>query len=102
MKVLCIGRKGDVRSVALAWLLKSKGHDAIAVGMRCMGRDTRKMLLDWSELIIVLHEKCQEGVPEEHWHKTKIWQVGYSHQYWKEFDEKLVEILTKYIKREKL
>lgn len=102
MKILCLGRKGDVRSVALAWLLKAKGHDAIAVGMRCMGKDTRKMLLDWADLIILLHEKCQEGVPEEYWANLKIWEVGGSHKYFKEFDKDLIEMLTKYIKREGL
>jgi len=102
MRILCLGRKGDVRSVALAWLLKGAKHDAIAVGMRCMSKDTRKMMLDWADLIILLHEKCQEGVSEEYWDKLKIWQVGRSDKYFREFDKQLIEILGKYIKREKL
>lgn len=101
MKVLCLGRHGNSRSVALAYLLKRKGHDAIAVGMRCMRRDTRKMLLDWANLIVLLHEKCQEGVPDEYWSKLKIWEVG-KDTYFKEFDEHLIELLNGYIESEKL
>ncbi len=100
MKILCLGRKGDVRSVALAWLLKHRGHDAIAVGMRCMKKDTRKMMLDWADLIILLHEKCQEGVPEEYWGKLKIWQVGRADQYFKGFNKRLIKLLETYLKRE--
>lgn len=103
MKILCLGRKGDIRSVALAWLLKgTRGHDAIAVGMRHMGKDTRKIMLDWADLIILLHEKCQEGIPEEYWGKLKIWEIGRADEYFKEFDKHLIEMLAKYIKRENL
>jgi len=101
MKILCIGRKGDSRSVALAWLLKQKGHDAIAVGMRCMYRDTRKIMLDWAELIVVLHEKCQEGVPQEYWNKLKIWEVG-KDTYFRGFDEILIQMLVAQIEKENL
>lgn len=101
MKILCVGRKGNSRSVVLAYLLKLKGHDAIAVGMRCMGRDTRKMMLDWADLIVVLHEKCQEGIPEEYWGKTRIWEVG-PDIYLKGFDENLTYMLETNMKRESL
>jgi hypothetical protein len=101
MKILCLGRKGDSRSAALAWLLKQKGHDAIAVGMRCMGSDTRKMMLDWSDKIILLHEKCGEGVPEEYWSKLKIWEVGRD-TYMRNFDPLLVERLVNNIEKEGL
>ena len=86
----------------MAWLLKNKGHDAIAVGMRCMGRDTRKMMLDWAELIILLHEKCQEGIPREYWHKLKIWEVGREDLYFREQNKELTEILNNNIQRENL
>ena len=76
MKILCVGRKGDSRSVALAWLLKQRKHDAIAVGMRCMRKDTRKMMLDWADQIILLHQKCQEGISSDYWSKLKVWPLG--------------------------
>ena len=76
MKILCLGRKGNNRSVALAGILKLKGHDAIAVGMRCMGRDTRKMMLDWADKIILLHNKCIEGVPRDYHGKLTKFHVS--------------------------
>ena len=100
MKILCMGRHGNSRSATLAYLLKRREHDAIAVGMRCMGKDTRKMMLDWADLIILLHQKCQEGVPQDYWSKLKIWQVGRD-RYFKP-NPVLVEMLEGYIEREKL
>lgn len=101
MKILCLGRKGDSRSVALAWLLKQLGHDAIAVGMRCMGRDTRKMMLDWAEMIILLHEKCGEGVPQEYWSKLKMWPIERD-VWFKQPDKDLIDILRTHMKRDGL
>ena len=101
MKILCLGRQGNSRSVTLAYLLKNRGHDAIAVGMRRMRKDTRKMMLDWADLIILLHQKCQEGVPQDYWDKLKIWQVGRD-VYFQEPNKILVELLEGYIKRERL
>jgi|26BtaG_2_1085354.scaffolds.fasta_scaffold01759_5 hypothetical protein len=101
-KILCLGRKGDVRSAALAWLLKQKGYDAIAVGMRCMGKDTRKMMLDWADLIILLHAKCEEGVAKGYLHKLKSWGVGRWQPYFQGFNEHLINKLNIHIKREKL
>jgi hypothetical protein len=96
-----MGRQGISRSVTLAYLLKLKGHDTLAVGMRRMGRDTRKMVMDWAELIILLHQKCQEGIPQEYWPKLKIWEVGRD-VYFQEPHAGLVEMLNVYIEREKL
>jgi len=102
MRILCLGRQGNVRSVALAWLLKGKGHDAIAVGMRRMDRGTRKMLLDWAELIILLHQKCQEGIPSEYWPKLKIWPVGREEAYFQGFHQGLIDLFKTLIERDKL
>jgi predicted protein tyrosine phosphatase len=57
-KVLCICEHGNVRSVALAYLIKTiYGHDALACGMRETGDDTKSMLLKWAEIVIVLDEQ---------------------------------------------
>jgi hypothetical protein len=98
-RVLCLGRKGDMRSAALAYLLKLRGHDAIAVGMRTMGRDTRKMMLDWADEIVLLHEKCGEGVPREYWPKLRMWEVGRD-VYSKRFHDKLIKMLEAHIERD--
>lgn len=101
MKILCLGRKGNNRSVILASLLKDRGHDAIAVGMRCMGKDTRKTMLDWADRIILLHNKCGEGVPQEYWQKMRIWEVG-SERPLINFDSSLVKLFEDYIKWDNL
>ena len=100
MKILCLGRHGNNRASTLAWLLKTKKHDAIAVGMRCMGRDTRKMMLDWADLIILLHEKCGAGVSKEYWKKLKIWLVDIT--YSMKYDIDLTELFESYIERDNL
>lgn len=101
MKILCLGRKGNNRAVALACLLKLKGHDAIAVGMRCMGRDTRKMMLDWAEKIILLHNKCIEGVPEEYHRKLTNFHVSCEETIPK-FDDEMVKWFEAFIEKEGL
>lgn len=101
MKILCLGRKGDSRSVCLAWLLKQRGHDAIAVGMRCMGKDTREMMLAWAEMVILLHQKCQEGIDEKYYSKLKVWPVGRD-VYFRAFSPALMSLLEIHMKREKL
>lgn len=102
MKILCVGRKGNSRSVALAYLLKQRGHDAIAVGMRCMGRDTRKMMLDWAELIVLLHDKCIEGILPEYHYKLKRLNLGNCDEYFQGFHHDLILLLEAFIKYEKL
>ena len=101
MKILALGRKGNNRSVALAYLLKLKGHDAIAVGMRCMSRDTRKMMLDWADKIILLHNKCIEGVPRDYYNKLIKFHVNCVEEF-PTFREGIIDSLKKFIEREKL
>ena len=102
MKILCLGRQGNSRSVTLAYLLKNRGHDAIAVGMRRMGKDTRKIMLDWADRIVLLHQKCQEGIPSEYWSKLIIWSVGREKAYWQDFHPGLISLFETLIKRDKL
>lgn len=53
MKVLCICEHGNVRSVALAYLIKTiYGHEAIAIGEKTINDDTLSILADWSDKII--------------------------------------------------
>ena len=55
MKVLCICEHGNVRSVALAYLIKTiYGHEAIAVGVKNISAHTDLMLTEWADKIIYL------------------------------------------------
>ena len=58
MKILCICSHGNVRSVALAYLLKTLyGYDALACGLEEMGEETKNMLVNWADKVIILTSK---------------------------------------------
>jgi hypothetical protein len=101
VKILCFSRKGKSRAACLANLLHHRGHETIAVGARVLGRETRKMLFEWADRIILLHEKCETAIPDTYWDKLSIWEVGRD-TYFKGWDEKLVGLYEKYIKRDRL
>jgi predicted protein tyrosine phosphatase len=77
MKFVTICQGGNVRSVALAYLLKYKcGHDAIACSWQKNSDETRLMLYQWADFICVLEEKFTQYVPEEFHNKIKVYEVG--------------------------
>jgi len=52
-KILCVCEHGNVRSVALAYLLKTLfKQEAIAVGIRDISDETMTMLEKWSEYVV--------------------------------------------------
>ena len=58
MRILTICEHGNVRSVALAYLLKTiYGYDVLACGVRETSEETREMLFTWADKIIVLDKK---------------------------------------------
>lgn len=64
MKVLCICEHGNVRSVALAYLIKTiYKHEAIAIGWATTSDETRLMLYDWADMIVglVMPKKIVRG-----------------------------------------
>lgn len=76
-KILCICERGNSRSVALAYLLKDGlNQDAIAMGIHTAGDDTKEMLYQWAESIILVDKRLEEEIPEQYHHKMVIWDVG--------------------------
>lgn len=64
-KILCICDHGNVRSVALAYLIKTiYKHETIAVGDKNITPKTMKMLKEWADLII----DARSIVGEDIWH----------------------------------
>jgi len=60
MKILCICENGNVRSVGLAYVLKTLfKHEAIAVGYKKVSVDTMRMLTEWADKIIVLTDEFE-------------------------------------------
>lgn len=85
MKILCCCGGGNWRSQHCALILKDVFHqDALAVGLATAnGNDTREMLYEWADLIIVLTTEVIGNVPERYRSKTVLWDVGpddYDHQ----------------------
>lgn len=53
MRILCICEHGNVRSVALAYLIKTiYGHEAIAIGRKITSPETMRMLEKWADGVI--------------------------------------------------
>lgn len=64
-RFLCICQGGNVRSVALAFLLKYMGEqDAIAASAEKNTEDTLTMLWDWADYVIVLAENVLPFLPK--------------------------------------
>lgn len=63
MKFLCICEGGNVRSVSLAFLLKSAGQDALAASARFTSPATLAMLWDWAEHVIVMSPEIVAMIP---------------------------------------
>lgn len=77
MKILCMCQRGNVRSAALAFLLKDYyGHDAVAIGWETAGVELKGMLFPWADLIVVLEPYMLDHVPEPHLIKTRVADVG--------------------------
>jgi hypothetical protein len=77
MKVLCICQKGNMRSVALAHILKTEHKlDAIAMGICTSSPDTQKMLFEWCDVMILTSKRYIELIPLEYRRKLKVWHVG--------------------------
>ncbi len=97
MKIVCLCAEGNSRSVALAYLLKLNGHEAIAVGLRSSRRPTREMLYKWADRIILTYRGHEHWIPEEYHSKLKIYNVGRD-EYFLGYREGLLNQFRKYLK----
>ena len=101
MKVLCICQRGNSRSVALAYMFKDMlKHDAIAIGYETAGKDTRSILYQWAEQIIVVDSSLKDAVndelPEGYKSKFTVWDVG-PDRYFLGFHPELLKQYQQYI-----
>ena len=92
-KILCVCRWGNIRSVAMARLLKKQGYDALAGGINAMQYETLDMLCNWADVILFAMEEFMEFVPGDYYEKFIDMEIG--HDIWKDADHpdllKLVE-----------
>lgn len=78
MKIVCVCQRGNVRSTALAYLLKDYhgGQDAIAIGWQTAGVELQRFLFEWSERIFVLESYIEQKIPVEYRPKVFVFDVG--------------------------
>lgn len=79
MKILCCCYGGNSRSVSLAMLLKLNHgqRDVLALGLGHTSEPTKKMLLDWAEVVVLVGEKSLfDLVPEEYRGKIVWVNIG--------------------------
>lgn len=80
LKFLCVCAGGNVRSHALAYYLKSKGHAAMPIGLDHFGKDELSPLVDWADYVLVvshsLREKLDRIVRDDQRQKVAIINIG--------------------------
>ena len=78
--VLCLCQGGNVRSVALAYLLKQKyGIDAIAASLKYNTDTTISTLIQWSDRVIVVADDLMDEFRTrfpEHIRKAGVYPIG--------------------------
>lgn len=79
-KYLCVCAGGNVRSHALAYYLKSKGHAAIPIGTDHFGADELIGLVEWADVIYTVdrpqYDMMLSRIPEEHRSKVINLPIG--------------------------
>jgi predicted protein tyrosine phosphatase len=77
MKVLTVCHGGNVRSVALAYVLKNLvDADALACGWSANTPETLSMLCEWADRIIIVQEHYLEKIPKRYRDKVSVYEVG--------------------------
>ena len=76
-RYLCVCDGGNVRSAALAFVLKWElKQEAIAAGRLHLSPDTMAMLCDWASLIVLMQPHMIESIPEQFHAKVRVIDVG--------------------------
>ena len=79
MKILCVCGEGNVRSATLARLLKHKGHETLAAGVKRHSQSTLKMLMNWADKVYVVDKELLREMSldtKEDIRKTEVFDLG--------------------------
>lgn len=102
MKILTICDQGNNRSVQFAHLLKYKYKaDVLSIGISNTSDETKNMLYQWADFIIVTEESLLYQLPASIRGKTRLWDVG-EDKYPRPFNPELLEIAKRFIKENPL
>lgn len=94
MKILVLCNHGNVRSVALAYLIKTiYKHEAIAVGISETSKETQEMLFNWADKIITLYTNPKFKVlpPFSKMHKLDVGEDVWHNPFAQELQHKLLK-----------
>lgn len=76
-RILCVCRRGNVRSVAVARSLKEDhGLCAIAVGFETCDAEAMRLLCGWARVIAVVREEFASRIPDEFANKVRVIDIG--------------------------
>lgn len=98
MRILTVCAEGINRSVAAKWLLQYRTidgqheHEALSVGINCTSEQTRQMLYDWADRIILLDARFAADIPTD---KLVVWDVG-EDRFFNGFHPELIDILREF------
>ena len=104
MKILCVCQRGNVRSVAMAFLLKDiMGYnDTLSCGIETASPETFAMLANWADKIfVVAHQEVIRKVPKKWRKKTVAIDIG-EDQWGSSMHTGLLKLLHDIIIKEKL
>ena len=73
---LTVCEGGTVRSVGLAFMLKTRGFDALAASWRWNPPETLDLLCRWATRIIVVQPEFVEKISPAHRKKITVYDVG--------------------------
>ena len=78
VKIVTVCLMGISRSVGMIDVLKLHFEpvDAIPIGYQGNREETKSMLFDWADHIIVMQEYMVDRIPEEYHHKLHVCEVG--------------------------
>lgn len=98
LKVVCMCRGGNVRSVAMKMILnRYLGHSSLACGLDTNDEETRRFLFEWADVIVVMHKEMACYVTDHYQFKLKVVHVGndvWGDPFNEELQLKIVHILN--------
>jgi len=77
MKILTVCQGGHVRSVAAKYILKYRyGHDVLACGWESNTPETREMLCEWADYIVIMQAAFKQFIAPKYHGKLFAYDVG--------------------------
>ena len=77
MRVLCLCQGGNVRSVALAFVLKYEySEDALAASLEKNSPETLASMMEWAEKIFVVERWMLDWISKMHRDRVTVLEIG--------------------------